>query len=101
MRRDIWAGVVFCKAALAVKLEFDMFPMLKYTNEEFVETQIAPILGQTKAHAIISKNSTTKKKDEENAQTDSSSTTAEPAAAPSSPAMQAQTLANASSQNQT
>ena len=67
MRRDIWAGLLFCEAAGAVRLERDMFPMLKYTSEDFVEGQLVPILGQTKAHAVVFKNSTTRKDELEQA----------------------------------
>ena len=45
MRRDMFAGLVFCEAAFAVRLENIDFPMLKYCNEEFVEAQLVPMLG--------------------------------------------------------
>ena len=63
MRRDIFAGLVFCKTVEAVRLgsAFDMFPKIKYCSEEFVESQLAPLLGQTKAHEIVFKNSTDRK----------------------------------------
>ena len=35
--------------------------MLKYCNEEFVEAQLVPMLGQTKAHDLVFKNSTDRK----------------------------------------
>ena len=69
MRRDIWAGLLFLEAAHAVRLEAerDMFPMLKFCNEEFVEEKLVPILGQTKAHSVVFKNSTTRKDELEHA----------------------------------
>lgn len=37
MRKDFFAGLIICESVRSVRLEFDMFPMLKYTNEEYVE----------------------------------------------------------------
>lgn len=37
MRKDAFGGFLFFEAARAVRLEHDMFPMLKYINEDFME----------------------------------------------------------------
>ena len=52
---------------MRLEAERDMFPMLKFCNEEFVEEKLVPILGQTKAHSVVFKNSTTRKDELEHA----------------------------------